>query len=82
MTPADTLSCRQTNPENIPNLALSLTVWTLDPLTDTGHLRRGPWLMAPVLTRRLERRFILSYAIRQPSAKVIPRPAPPEPRPG
>ena len=35
MTPADTLSCRrQTNTENTPNIALSLTVPTLDPLPD------------------------------------------------
>jgi hypothetical protein len=35
VTPADTLSCRrQTNTENTPNIALSLTVPTLDPLTD------------------------------------------------
>ena len=42
MTPADTLSCRQTNPENTPNLVLSLTVPTLDPLIDTAISGGGP----------------------------------------
>jgi len=36
-------SCRrQTNPENTPNIALSLTVPTLDPLTDIADLWRRP----------------------------------------
>ena len=42
-TPADTLSCRrQTNPEDTPNVALSLTVRTLGPLTDMAISGDGP----------------------------------------
>ncbi len=70
--PADTLSCRrQTNPENAPNLALSLTVPTLDPLTDRaifgGALPDGPrfsrvdsperWFILPILMRSGYGRF-------------------------
>ena len=49
MNPADTLwwRRRQTNPENTPNLVLSLTVPTLDPLTDMAISGAGPCLVGP-----------------------------------
>ena len=54
MTPAHALSCRrQTKPETTPNLALSLTVPTLDPLSvGVGEGNAVTWVSASVFQEK------------------------------